>query len=180
MNLPHIGYETGKTGLGSNWYWGPNYCADLIVYTIQEKEVLCVVQYRSDNGQCVFPGGHKENNENTEQTAIREFREEMIEKVNSNNIIFNLREIYSGIVPDNRNTNNAWKYTTAYSCYIPYEEFNKIVWQKSNNEVLKIEIINIKDLENKISPVHKILYNKFIESLKNNDFSKPIKTIFLV
>jgi len=127
--------RTGMTGRGLLGKWGPNHAADPIVsrwkrdenkeIVIKDgKSVLEVVAIkRGDTKEWAIPGGMVDSGEHVSLTLKREFGEEALnsletdEKETTRKAIDDLFHhgdtIYEGYVDDPRNTDNAWMETTA-------------------------------------------------------------------
>nr|CAD7442927.1 unnamed protein product [Timema bartmani]CAD7458919.1 unnamed protein product [Timema tahoe] len=128
--------RTGLSGRGILGRWGPNHAADPIVtrwkrnkqnieISIESKKPILqfVAIQRKDTGEWAIPGGMVDPGEVVTTTLKREFMEEALNTLGSNeakkresliNKFFsNGEEIYRGYVDDHRNTDNAWIETVA-------------------------------------------------------------------
>lgn len=128
---------TGRTGacmrnrLGR---WGPNHAADPIVtrWTTAEndasgKKILSVALIRREDIGCwATPGGMVDAGEDPKDTASREFLEEAMSILQVSreegaaiesklqNLFKNGVKVWSGVVGDSRNSDNAWMESVAY------------------------------------------------------------------
>jgi len=107
-----IGVVSGK---GAYWQWGPNYAADPIVITEEQRPRLLLIK-RRDTGSLAFPGGFTDKQDLSPiATAIRELAEETgLAKPELSGEI-----IYQGVVADKRTTAHSWAETTAVLFRIP-------------------------------------------------------------
>ncbi|XP_069674249.1 putative nudix hydrolase 6 [Periplaneta americana] len=131
--------RTGLRGRGILGRWGPNHAADPVVTRWKrgeshemelnsdtKKPVLQFVAIqRRDTGEWAIPGGMVDPGEVVTSTLKREFMEEAlnvlesndVEKENSRAMIDKFfdggEEVYRGYVDDHRNTDNAWMETVA-------------------------------------------------------------------
>jgi len=98
------------TGKGAYWGWGPNYTADPVVLTTEDRPRVLLIQ-RNDTGDLALPGGFVDKDELKEPivAAYRELEEETGLVLTSSGTL-----IYQGIVDDPRTTANAWPETSAY------------------------------------------------------------------
>jgi len=103
------------TGRGAYWNWGPNFTADPIVVTSENRPRVLLIE-RSDTGDLALPGGFVDANElNTPmQAAYRELEEETGLRIESEGTL-----VYQGIVDDPRATAHAWPETSAYLFIVP-------------------------------------------------------------
>lgn len=132
--------RTGITGRGILGKWGPNSAGDPLftkwerdddgnIVMINDKPVLQFVAIeRADGGdggneRFALPGGMVDYGESISQTILREFNEEALGGLHTdeiNNVTKELKrmmnetyeQIYCGYVDDRRNTDNAWMVTT--------------------------------------------------------------------
>jgi ADP-ribose pyrophosphatase len=102
--------RTGMRGRLTMNQWGATPCADAIITREgnAEKEVLMVV--RGDNGLVALPAGKLDPGEISLHAAERETREETGLEFDFNRA----KVIFSGVVDDDRATDNAWFETAAY------------------------------------------------------------------
>ena len=102
-----IGLPVGK-GFFRNW--GPNYTADPVVITTEDRPRVLLI-HRSDTGDLALPGGFVDPNEFQEpvKAAYRELEEET-----GLTLASDAKLIYQGPVDDPRATVNAWPETSAY------------------------------------------------------------------
>ncbi|XP_065193388.1 ADP-ribose pyrophosphatase, mitochondrial-like [Sycon ciliatum] len=129
--------RTGMTGRGLLGRWGPNHAADPIVTRwrrdaggkVEEKNGQRVLEFvsiqRADSGAWAIPGGMVDPGENVSATLKREFGEEALNSLESDEgvrkemekkldgIFHSGEEVYRGYVDDPRNTDNAWMETVA-------------------------------------------------------------------
>uniref|UniRef100_A0A1B6DPX1 Nudix hydrolase domain-containing protein n=1 Tax=Clastoptera arizonana TaxID=38151 RepID=A0A1B6DPX1_9HEMI len=130
--------RTGLTGRGILGKWGPNHAADPIVtkWKLSNKQTIInksskkpILQFvaikRRDCGEWAIPGGMVDPGELVSATLKREFMEEALNSLESNESEFSEiknkieqfftsgQEIYKGYVDDPRNTDNAWMETVA-------------------------------------------------------------------
>jgi len=98
------------SGKGKYWGWGPNFTADPIVVTTEDRPRVLLI-HRSDTGDLALPGGFVDAGELQEPitAAYRELEEETGLVLNSHGTL-----VYQGIVDDPRTTANAWPETSAY------------------------------------------------------------------
>jgi len=108
---PHLD-ELGPlpTGKGAYWGWGPNYTADPIVITTEDRPRVLLI-HRNDTGDLALPGGFVDDKELNEpiKASYRELEEETGLALTSSGTL-----VYQGIVDDPRTTANAWPETSAY------------------------------------------------------------------
>jgi len=97
-------------GKGAYWSWGPNFTADPIVITTEDRPRVLLIQ-RNDTGDLALPGGFVDAEELQEPitAAYRELEEETGLVLKNQG-----RLVYQGIVEDPRTTANAWPETSAY------------------------------------------------------------------
>lgn len=108
--------RTGLRGRGKLGKWGANHAADPIVFSKNTRgELQILLIKRKDTGDWALPGGMVDPGEKFSQTALRELREEA--GVNLENL--EVQEVFSGVVDDPRNTDNAWMETVAVYVEIP-------------------------------------------------------------
>ena len=110
---PHIhlnGISSLPEGRGAFWNWGPNYTADPIVLTTEDRPQVLLIR-RQDNNMLALPGGFVDETDglNTETAALRELQEETSLVLNAEGTL-----VFEGIVEDPRTTKNAWPETSAY------------------------------------------------------------------
>jgi len=112
-NLAELGPLS--TGKGAYWGWGPNYTADPVVITTEDRPRILLI-HRNDTGELALPGGFVDKDELADPivAAYRELKEET-------GLVLNLPGtlIYQGIVNDPRTTANAWPETSAYAFNLP-------------------------------------------------------------
>jgi ADP-ribose pyrophosphatase YjhB (NUDIX family) len=98
------------TGKGAYWGWGPNYTADPVVITTEDRPRILLI-HRNDTGDLALPGGFVDKDELEEPivAAYRELEEETGLVLTSPGTL-----IYQGVVDDPRTTANAWPETSAY------------------------------------------------------------------
>lgn len=103
------------SGKGAYWSWGPNFTADPIVVTAENRPRILLIQ-RSDTGDLALPGGFVDADEMQEpiHAAYRELAEETGLSLKSEGTL-----VYQGVVDDPRATANAWPETFAYVFTIP-------------------------------------------------------------
>jgi len=137
--------RTGVTGRGVLGKWGPNSAGDPLftkwkrdekgnIVKINGKPILMFVAIeRADGGdggnaRFALPGGMVDYGESISQTILREFNEEALGGLQTeeiNNITAQLAKmmkengkvIYRGYVDDRRNTDNAWMVTTCINVH---------------------------------------------------------------
>lgn len=107
--LPEQNQRTDKGGF---WNWGPNYTADPIILTTEERPQILLIT-RQD-GSLAFPGGFVDPEEEPLQAARREAEEEASFTTHIPETL-----IYKGIVSDPRTSAHAWPETSAYLFEIP-------------------------------------------------------------
>ena len=98
------------TGKGAYWSWGPNFTADPIVITTEDRPRVLLI-HRNDTGDLALPGGFVDADELQKPitAAYRELEEETGLVLKNRG-----RLVYQGIVEDPRTTANAWPNTSAY------------------------------------------------------------------
>lgn len=103
---PEIGVVVGN---GGYWNWGPNFTADPVVLTNEDRPQVALVTRMDDS--LAFPGGFVDDNEHGDahHAALRELDEEVDVKLTQQGKLF-----YTGVVADPRATANAWPETSAY------------------------------------------------------------------
>lgn len=137
--------RTGMTGRGVLGKWGPNSAGDPlftmwkrdnngeIIYIDNLPVLLFVAIERSDGGdggegKYALPGGMVDAGEVVTQTIAREFSEEALGTLSSDDKVETIeslhklinssgRQIYKGYVDDRRNTDNAWMVTTCINVH---------------------------------------------------------------
>ena len=102
--------RTGIRGRGLLGRWGRNQAGDPLVTRIDPMtgRAQVLVIERNDSGQMALPGGMVDDGESITQTVARELLEET-------GVILNFDDaatLFTGIVDDPRNTDNAWMETT--------------------------------------------------------------------
>jgi 8-oxo-dGTP diphosphatase len=96
------------TGRGKYYSWGPNYTADPIVITREERPRVLLIK-RTDTGKLALPGGFVDGGEDPLDAARREMNEEASFVTDSPGVL-----VYRNIVTDARTTAHSWAETTAY------------------------------------------------------------------
>ncbi len=102
--------RTGLRGRGLLGRWGRNQAGDALLTSLdpQTGRLQLLVIQRKDSGQKALPGGMMDEGEATAATVSRELFEETGAKLD-----FNVATIvFTGVVDDPRNTDNAWMETT--------------------------------------------------------------------
>lgn len=123
---------------------------------------LAVIQ-RSDNGVWALPGGMIDNNEQSIDTAKREFIEEAgnVSDNDRNQFHSIIQQIYNtgyqgviyqGYVDESRHTDNAWIETVAHHWHVPDELSNQL-HLVSGDDATQVKWINIDD-QNELDHLH--------------------------
>lgn len=119
------GGRTGLCGRGLLGKWGPNQAADpIITFTHPVTKILNMIGIiRKDTNELAIPGGMVDPGEKAKTAALRELFEESLGETNELGSLKDIFtkyavEIYSGIVDDPRNTDNAWMETSVYHLHI--------------------------------------------------------------
>ena len=102
--------RTGLCGRGLLGRWGRNQAGDAMLTSLDPEtgRLQLLVIERKDSGQNALPGGMVEEGETTEATVARELFEET-----GANLDFAIATlVFTGVVDDPRNTDNAWMETT--------------------------------------------------------------------
>lgn len=114
--------RTGLRGRGMLDRWGPTQAADPVATRRNEGgdlEVLLI--RRGDTGEWALPGGKVDPGEQPWETAGRELGEEA--GLSGVDIDFSQSEtLYSGYVPDTRETDNAWMESTVLHYHMSSDE----------------------------------------------------------
>lgn len=109
---PHVEKLDPATpdGKGKFYNWGPNYTADPIVITTEQRPRVLLI-CRNDTGDLALPGGFVDANElkNAITAARRELKEETGLEIGTGGTL-----VYQGVVDDPRATLNAWPETSAF------------------------------------------------------------------
>jgi ADP-ribose pyrophosphatase YjhB (NUDIX family) len=103
--------------------WGPNHACDALVtrFNVDQNCIEFIAIKRQDSGEWALPGGFQEEDENPEETAKREFGEEVCRVRDSkmlDSLFANSRVVYEGIVLDPRSTDNSWIETKCFLVFI--------------------------------------------------------------
>jgi ADP-ribose pyrophosphatase YjhB (NUDIX family)/inosine-uridine nucleoside N-ribohydrolase len=112
--------RTGLRGRGLLGRWGRNQAGDPLLTRLDPESgrlQLLVIQ-RKDSGQQALPGGMVDEGEEIADTVARELHEET-----GANLDFKEAEVlFTGVVDDPRNTDNAWMETTVLHKHLTAEE----------------------------------------------------------
>lgn len=146
---PTIGVATGK---GFYRHWGPNYTADNIVVSGDDKVLLI---QRRDTGQWALPGGFVDGKESAEQAALRELSEETNLSIDQPGL-----EIYQGPVADIRMTAHAWPETTALLYQI-----DEIAPPEAGDDAAAAAWFELSDLPTQLFGSHRYLLDLAINKL---------------
>jgi len=143
------------TGKGAYWNWGPNYTADPIVITSEQRPRILLIK-RSDTGEHALPGGFVDETElhNPILAAYRELEEETGLTIDVGGDL-----IYQGIVDDPRATANAWPETSAYLFTI-----SEPMPVQAGDDAREADWYFIDDLPEKLYGSHADLIEKALEN----------------
>jgi len=151
---PDLGVVTGK---GKYWNWGPNYTADPIVITREERPRVLLIQ-RSDTGKWALPGGFVDPGETDPIAAARrELFEEAGVQVEAPGEL-----IYQDVVADLRTTAHAWAETSAYRFFV--DEPLPVI---AGDDAVNAEWRYIDELAEDLHGSHAVLIELALEQLKN-------------
>ncbi len=112
--------RTGLRGRGLLGKWGRNRAGDPLLTRVHPETgrlQLLVIQ-RKDSGEMALPGGMVDEGEDIASTVARELHEETGATVDFKQATV----IYTGVVDDPRNTDNAWMETTVLHKHLSSEE----------------------------------------------------------
>jgi 8-oxo-dGTP diphosphatase len=151
--LSEMGPET-PIGKGAYWNWGPNYTADPIVITDEQRPRVLLIK-RSDTGDYALPGGFVDDTELHDPilAAYRELKEETGLTIEVEGEL-----IYQGVVDDPRATANAWPETSAYVFTI-----SEPIPVKAGDDAREANWYFIDDLPSKLYGSHAALIEKALE-----------------
>lgn len=112
--------RTGLKGRGLLGKWGANQAGDPLVTSLDPLtgQLQSLVIERVDSGKCALPGGMVDAGESVERTVARELLEETGAVVPFDGT----PPLYTGIVDDPRNTDNAWMETTVFHRHLTAAE----------------------------------------------------------
>ena len=112
--------RTGLCGRGLLGRWGRNQAGDALLTSLdpQSGRLQLLVIERKDSGQKALPGGMVDEGETTAVTVARELFEETGAKLD-----FDIATmVFTGVVDDPRNTDNAWMETTVMHKHLTTDE----------------------------------------------------------
>lgn len=157
LATPHVGVITGK---GFYYNWGPNYTADPIVITREERPSVLLIQ-RGDTGVWALPGGFMDAGEtNPSDSAKRELFEEANLRLEQDGDL-----IYQDVVADLRTTAHAWAETSAYSFVV---DERLPVGVTDPHEVRRVQWFYADELPTELHGSHAVLIELALNRLKNN------------
>lgn len=156
LDDPEVGVVTGR---GFYHQWGPNYTADPVVLTREDRTSVLLIQ-RGDTGVWALPGGFIDPGEtNPADSARRELFEEANLKLDLEGDL-----IYQDVVADLRTTAHAWAETSAYSFVV---DERLPVGVTDPNEVKKVKWFYADELPKQLHGSHAVLIELALERLKN-------------
>ena len=123
--------RTGLCGRGLLGRWGRNQAGDALLTSLDPKSgrLQLLVIERMDSGQKALPGGMVDEGETTAATVARELFEETGAKLD-----FDVATIvFTGVVDDPRNTDNAWMETTVMHKHLTADERTGMLLQAGDD-----------------------------------------------
>jgi ADP-ribose pyrophosphatase YjhB (NUDIX family) len=123
--------RTGLRGRGLLGRWGRNQAGDPLLTRIhpQTGRLQVLVIQRKDSGQWALPGGMVDEGEEIAATVARELSEET-----SAELEFHQADVvFTGVVDDPRNTDNAWMETTVLHKHLTDQEQRQLTLQAGDD-----------------------------------------------
>ncbi len=116
--------RTGLRGRGLLGRWGRNQAGDPLLTRVhpQTGRLQLLVIQRKDSGQWALPGGMVDEGEEIAATVARELAEETSAKLEFNDA----KVVFTGVVDDPRNTDNAWMETTVLHKHLTAAEQSRL------------------------------------------------------
>jgi len=171
LEIPDAGVVTGK-GFYRNW--GPNFTADPVVLTTEDRPSVLLIQ-RVDTKMWALPGGFVDADEtNPYNAATRELYEETNLDILRTSVKGEL--LYQDAVADLRSTAHAWAETSAYSFFV---EKPLPVLVTDPKEVLDVQWFYVDEMPDELHGSHAVLIDLALQRLqeKNHTTRPSIRNI---
>ena len=169
----------GRTGLGGRGLlgkWGRNQSGDALLTRVDPDrgrlQVLLIE--RNDSGQLALPGGMVDKGEDIAATVARELREETAAKLDFKGA----KVLFSGVVDDPRNTDNAWLETTVLHLHLMPAEHDKLALQ-AGDDARQVRWFDVDwNLVNSMYASHGVYVHLAVLDLKgNSDLEEQVKDL---
>ena len=134
--------RTGIQGRGLLGRWGRNQAGDPLLTRVNPEtgRLQILVIERKDSGQKALPGGMVDEGEDIASTVARELHEETGAKLNFEGASV----LFTGVVDDPRNTDNAWMETTVLHLHLTTEVQKTLILQ-AGDDAKAVNWLNIEE-----------------------------------
>lgn len=147
-------------GKGAYWGWGPNFTADPVIITTEQRPRILLIERADTNNPDIktyaLPGGFVDPGEDPLTTARRETEEETELPLTAEGQL-----LYQGPVADPRATLNAWPETSAYLFRVPPAGVIK-----KTSETLSVDWFPIDELPENFYGSHRTLIDIALDHLR--------------
>jgi ADP-ribose pyrophosphatase len=158
--------RTGLQGRGLLGRWGRNQAGDPLLTRVHPEtdRLQVLVIERKDSGQQALPGGMVDEGEEIATTVARELFEETGAKLSFEGATV----VFTGVVDDPRNTDNAWLETTVLHKHLTAAEHNAMTLQ-SGDDARSVHWANVdRDLLASMYASHGDYVRLALVGLRNN------------